>query len=425
MAELLKQVRIIDPISETDQLADVLIQNGEIINVAPSIAQLPPDTQIRNCQGLILGTGLIDLYSHSGEPGFEERETINSLLQAAAHGGFTRINILPDTHPAIDNAAVVAQLQKIAQNTSTSNSLFPIPNLNIWGAISQDLAAQQLNEFADFATEVVGFTDTKPLDNLAMVKRVLEYLQPFNKTVAFWGCNTQLRGNGMAREGADALRLGLPFIPESAETSAIAALLELVAATETPVHIMRVSTARSIELIAAAKSRGLPVTASTTWMHLLLDTIALKSYNPSLRLDPPLGNKSDMIALRKGVIEGIIDAIAIDHTAYTYEEKTVAFADAPPGAIGYELALSLLWQNLVETGEFTPLQLWRPLSSNPAQCLQQKISKITPNQPCELLLFDPQQTWTVKQTNLHTLSANTPWYGQQLKGKVIQTFLSC
>ncbi|BAZ17682.1 dihydroorotase [Calothrix sp. NIES-4071] len=422
MAELLQQARVIDPVSETDQLADVLIENGEIIKVAATITEIPSDTQIRNCQGLILGTGLIDLYSHSGEPGFEERETLNSLLQAAAHGGFTRINILPDTHPIIDNPAPVTQLQKISQNISTISNLFPIPHLNIWGAISQNISAQQLNEFADFATEVIGFTDAKPLDNLAMVRRVLEYLQPFNKTVAFWACNTQLRGNGIAREGADALRLGLPFIPESAETSAIAALLELVAFSNTPVHIMRVSTARSVELIASAKSRGLPITASTTWMHLLLDTKALKSYNPSLRLDPPLGNKSDMKALRKGVQEGIIDAIAIDHTAYTYEEKTVAFADAPPGAIGYELALSLLWQNLVETGEFTPLELWRLLSNRPAECLQQKVSKIAPNHKSELTLFDPQQTWTVKQTNLHTLSANTPWYGQQLKGKVIQTW---
>jgi dihydroorotase len=422
MAELLQQVRVIDPVSETDQLADVLIQNGEIIKVAANISEIPSHTQTRNCQGLILGTGLVDLYSHSGEPGYEERETLNSLLQAAAHGGFTRISILPDTNPVIDNSAVVAQVQKVTQNISIIDSSFPNPHINMWGAISQNFAAQQLNEFADFATEVIGFTDTKSIDNLGIVRRVLEYLQPFNKVAAFWACNTQLRGNGIAREGADALRLGLPFVPESAETSAIAALLELIAFFDTPVHIMRVSTARSVELIAEAKSRGLPVTASTTWMHLLLDTVALKSYNPSLRLDPPLGNKSDLKALRKGVQEGIIDAIAIDHIAYTYEEKTVAFADAPPGAIGYELALSLLWQNLVETGEFTPLQLWRPLSSRPAECLQQNINKIAANQKSELVLFDPQKTWTVKHSNLYTLSDNTPWYGQQLKGKVIQTW---
>jgi dihydroorotase len=223
------------------------------------------------------------------------------------------------------------------------------------------------------------------------------------------------------REGADAIRLGLPPIPESAETTAIASLLELVAATgNSHVHIMRVSTARSVELIASAKASGLPITASTTWMHLLLDTKAVKSYHTSLHLDPPLGTPRDVAALREGVRTGIIDAIAIDHAPYTYEEKVQAFAEAPPGAIGLELALPLLWQHLVETGEFTALELWRALSSRPAECLKKKLSAIAPDQKAELTLFDPQQNWKVERKNLHTLSSNTPWLGQQLQGRVVQ-----
>jgi len=224
------------------------------------------------------------------------------------------------------------------------------------------------------------------------------------------------------REGPNALRFGLPPIPASAETTALAAMLELVAAIGTPVHIMRVSTSRSVELIASAKAAGLPITASTTWMHLLLDTKAVKSYNTSLHLDPPLGNSSDVAALRAGVRAGVIDAIAIDHTPYSYEEKVQAFAEAPPGAIGLELALPLLWQYLVETEEFTALELWRALSPSPAECLGQKVSAIVPHQPAELTLFDPQQTWKVERKNLYTLSQNTPWLGQQLKGHVVQTW---
>jgi dihydroorotase len=251
---------------------------------------------------------------------------------------------------------------------------------------------------------------------------VLEYLQPFGKPVAFWPSDRQLAANGVIREGAEALRLGLPPVPASAETTAIAAMLELVAAISTPVHIMRVSTARSVELIASAKAAGLPITASTTWMHLLLDTKAVKSYHTSLHLDPPLGNARDVAALRAGVRGGIVDAIAIDHAPYSYEEKVQAFAEAPPGAIGLELALPLLWQSLVETGEFTALELWRALSSNPAKCLGQKINAISPNQSAELTLFDPQQTWKVERKNLHTLSQNTPWLGQELQGRVVQTW---
>lgn len=425
--ELLQQVRVIDPVSGTDQIADVLIDNGYIRSVANNIDDVSNDTQIRDCQSLILGPGLVDLYSHSGEPGFEERETLLSLLQAASAGGFTRISILPDTSPAIDNPAVVVSLKNEERRKNKEHilrsSLLSLPSLYIWGAISLDVAGKQMTELVDLAAVgVVGFSDGQPWENFGLVRRMLEYLQPVRKPVAFWCCDRELIGNGVMREGSDAIRLGLPFIPASAETSAIAALLELVTATSTPVHIMRVSTARSVELIASAKARGVPITASTSWMHLLLDTQAVKSYNPSLRLNPPLGNPSDLIALRQAVRTGVIDAIAIDHTPYTYEEKTVAFAEAPPGAIGYELALPLLWQHLVETGEFTALELWKALSMNPAECLQQKTSTLAPEQKAELTLFDPQQNWKVEKQNLYTLSSNTFWLGQQLTGRVVQTW---
>ncbi|MBE9003552.1 dihydroorotase [Fortiea sp. LEGE XX443] len=421
MTELLQQVRIIDPVSGIDQIADVLIADGKIQAVAPQISDIGGDAKVRDCRGLILGNGLVDLYSHSGEPGFEERETLSSLLQAAAAGGFTRIGILPDTSPSIDHPALVAQLQKMQEQGTTS---FPAPLLNIWGAITLDVAGKQITELADLAAAgVVGFTDSHPLDNFGLVRRVLEYVQPLGKPMAFWPCDRQLSSNGMMREGVDALRFGLPPIPASAETTAIAALLELVATTGNPqVHIMRVSTARSVELIASAKAAGLPITASTTWMHLLLDTTAIKSYDTSLHLDPPLGNPSDLKALRAGVRTGVIDAIAIDHAPYTYEEKVQAFAEAPSGAIGLELALSLLWQNLVVTEEFTALELWQALSSNPAKCLGQKLNTLTPNQKAELTLFDPTQTWKVERKNLHTLSSNTPWLGKELQGRVLKTW---
>ncbi|MEH1793148.1 dihydroorotase [Nostoc sp.] len=427
MTELLQKVRVIDPVSEIDELFDVLIADGFIKEVASHIADIHPDTQIRDCQGLVLGPGLVDLYSHSGEPGFEERETLLSLLKSAAAGGFTRVSILPDTSPAIDNPALVAQLQqkrkRAEDNLSPLLPCSPAPLLHIWGAITLDVAGKQMTELADLASAgVVGFTDGKPFENLALVRRVLEYLQPLGKPVAFWPSDRQLTANGVMREGVDALRFGLPPIPASAETTAIAAMLELVAAIGTPVHIMRVSTSRSVELIASAKAAGLPITASTTWMHLLLDTKAVKSYHTSLHLDPPLGNASDVAALRAGVRTGVIDAIAIDHTPYSYEEKVQAFAEAPPGAIGLELALPLLWQYLVETEEFTALQLWRALSVSPAECLGQKVSAILPHQPAELTLFDPQQIWKVERKSLYTLSQNTPWLGQQMKGHVVQTW---
>jgi dihydroorotase len=415
--ELLKQVRVIDPLQKTDIVADVLIIDGYIQDVAPQITNFTTDTSVRDCRGLVIGPGLVDLYSHSGEPGFEERETLSSLLQAATAGGFTRICVLPDTLQVIDQPALVTHLQQYRNREKVS------PSLYIWGAITLDLAGKQLTEVADLtAAGIVGFTDGKPWENLGIVRRVLEYLQPFGKPVAFWPCDRHLAANGMIREGAEALRLGLPLMPASAETTAIAALLELVADIGTPVHIMRVSTARSVELIAEAKSRGVPITASTTWMHVLLDTTSMRSYHTALHLDPPLGNYQDMLCLREGLRTGIIDAIAIDHAPYTYEEKVQAFAESPPGAIGLELALPLLWQNLVATGEFTALELWRVLSHQPATCLQQEVKAIQPGEKAELTLFDPQQIWNVNQANLQTLSFNTPWFGKEIIGRVVQVF---
>ncbi|KYC43533.1 dihydroorotase [Scytonema hofmannii PCC 7110] len=426
-SELLQQVRVIDPVSGIDRITDVLINDGLIRFVAENISDLPNDTHINNCQGLVLGPGLVDLYSHSGEPGFEERESLLSLMQAASAGGFTRINILPDTSPSVDDPSVVAQLlQKSKKHRDISPvPHFPLPLVHVWGAITEKVTGKQMTELADLAAAgVVGFTDGQPWENFALVRRVLEYLQPLGKPVAFYCCDPELKGNGVVREGLDAIRLGLPFIPASAEASAIAALLELASPIGVPIHIMRVSTARSVELITSAKASGVPVTASTTWMHLLLDTKAVKSYDPSLRLEPPLGNSQDLAALRQGVKTGALDAIAIDHSPYTYEEKTVAFAEAPPGAIGFELALPFLWQYLVESGEWTAVELWRALSTRPAECLQQKPSAIAPGQQVEMILFDPQESWKVEKKNLYTLSTNTPWLGQQIQGRVIRTVTS-
>lgn len=416
MSELFQQVRVVDPVSEVDRIADVLVVEGEIQQIGDRISEYPSDLEIRDCQGLILGPGLVDLYSHSGEPGYEERETLESLSQAAAAGGFTRIAILPDTNPPIDRPAV---LSFVRSKSSASHS----PQFHFWGALTLEVAGQQMSELVELADAgVVGFTDGKPLANWVLVRRVLEYLQPLGKPVAFWCCDRTLAGNGIAREGFESLRLGLPGNPAISETTAVAALLECVAATGTPVHLMRVSTARSVELIGDAKQRGLPVTASTTWLHLLKDTADLASYDPNLRLEPPLGNRGDRQALIEGVKTGIIDAIAIDHTPQTYEDKTVAFAQAPPGAIGLELALPLLWQVFVVEHQESPLKLWRVLSTNPARCLQQPPPQLAIGKPAEFTLFDPKQTWTANEQTLKSRSRNTHGWGTTIQGRVVQTW---
>lgn len=412
MAELLQQVRVLDPQAGTDSVGDVLIEGEVLQAIAPHIDP-PADAEVIQAKGLVLGPGLIDLYSQSGEPGFEERETLDSLTQAALAGGFTRLSLLPNLVPVIDRPAALMALRERAGS---------VP-LNCWGALTLGTQGTQMSELMELAEAgIVGFTDAQPTENLVLVRRLLEYLQPLALPVMLWPCDRHLAADGVAREGSISLNLGLPGVPDMAETAMLSALIECVREIGTPVHLMRISTARSVELIRRAKAEGVPITASTSWLHLLFDCSDLAGYDPNLRLEPPLGNPGDREALVEAVRTGEVDAIAIDHSPYTYEEKTVAFGVAPPGAIGLELALPLLWQQLVASGRWTALELWQRLSTAPARCLCQLPPAMVVDAPLEMTLFDPQLRWMVTGDSLCSQASNTAWFGQEICGKVVKTY---
>jgi dihydroorotase len=419
--KLLRQVRIIDPWRKIDRLADVSIANGKIKAIAERIDDYSPDSVIEG-EGLVLGTGLTDLYSHSGEPGNEARETLLSLVRAAMAGGFTRVGILPDTVPRIDNAETLAAMIHKSNCLKELDRSMCLPQLHFWGAGCND--SGKMNELEEFQAEVLGFVTQHRLSNLNVLKQILEYVQPWQKPLSLALDRNELSGEGVVREGKNSIRYGMLGNPGFSEAAIIAAVLEIVAQIPTPIHIMRVSTSRGVELIAEAKSRNLPVTASTTWMHLLHSSDAVSSYNPNLRLEPPLGNNDDRESLIDGVEQGIIDAIAIDHQAYTYEEKTVAFALAPSGVVGLEIALPLLWQKFVASGRWSALTLWQALSSGPRQCMQLQPNAIAPGEVADLVLFDPRQTWIAEGHNLKSPAANTPWYGRQITGKAIEIWVN-
>ncbi len=425
-----------------NNVGDVLIEDGIVTAIVPTLTHLPANTEIIDGRGQFLGPGLIDLYSQSGQPGHESRETYESLSQAAAVGGFTRVGLLPNTQPAVDNVGAIIAIQKFNQSASQAASQSVSlagsqAKLMPWATITLGGAGQQLTELAELAEAgALGFTDGSPIANSALLRRLLEYAQPLHKPIALWPCDPKIAGAGVAREGPQALRLGLAGVSAIAETTALATLLECITEIPTPVHIMRLSTARSVALLRQAKAQGLSVSASVPWHHLIFDTQDLDEYDPSLRHDPPLGNRADRQALIAGVVEGVIDAIAIDHSPYTYEEKTVAFDAAPPGAIGLELALPILWQTLVsshsDSGEpnparrWSPAQLWQALSEGPAKCLGFKPARIEVGKPAELTLFDPRISWQVTPENLHSLASNTPWENQAIQGKVTATWIpSC
>lgn len=400
---MFSQIRFLDPANRRSGWLGVELKNKQIQNFAQG--------QDSWADPLILGPALVDLYSYSGEPGYEERDTLASLAQAAKAGGFGEVGILPICEPVLDQPAVLNLMRQRLQ------ALELVPRFHFWGALTLGAQGQQLSEWGELQRAgVVGFTDGRPLTNLVLLRRALEYMAPLKKTLALVPADLNLRGQGVMREGPDSLRLGLAGDPASSEATAIAQIVALSQDYSTPIHLMRISTQKGVALIAQAKSQNLPITASVSWMHLLSDTEDLAGYDPNFRLSPPLGTPGDRRALIEAVKQGIIDAIAVDHRAYTYEEKTLAFAESPPGAIGLELALPLLWQRLVEAEELTDLELWQALSSKPAQCLG------IPFKSHHWLVFDPHHTWIANSQTLKTLGQNSPWWGKEIRGKVVQFF---
>ena len=418
---LLRQVRYLDPLSGIDQVGDVLMADGRFAAIAPQLPEPEPDsaTAIIDGTGKVLLPGLIDLFSHSGEPGHESRETLGELMAGAIAGGFTRVGILPNTVPALDNPGAIRSFLDRACDLPMDLQ----PHLLPWGALTHKAAGDQMTELAELAEArtwgMAGFADGQPLPNPMLMRRLLEYSQPLDCPIALWPCDRALAGNGVMREG-------LPGTPVMAETAALATVIEMVAELGTPIHVIGVSTARSVALLDQARNQGLPITASVPWHHLLFSTADIffpgegVGYDPNLRFDPPLGNPADQRALRQGVKDGVIDAIAIHHAPYTYEEKTVAFDDAPAGAIGLPVALAALWQQLVGSGEWSALDLLRPLNLGPAGVLRVEPPRIAVGTAVEAVLFDPGVEWMVAGETLRSTARNTPFLHRALQGKVMQ-----
>ena len=419
--QYLQQVRCLDPHTGTERRANILLKGMEILAVDPDPDQIPVDCVSVIAENHLLAPGLVDPYSYTGEPGHEDRETLAQLLQTAIAGGFTQIALLPNTDPAVDHPTTLRwlqmQLEQVAQ---------PRPVVHYWGSLTQGNQGKQLAELGELAEAgIVGFSDGQGVQDWRLLQRALEYGSVLGKPLALVPVNLSLRGNGVMREGPLAIQVGLPADPVMSESAAIAGILELMPHYDTPVHLMRLSTARGLELVSKGKAQGLNLTASVNWHHLLLSNRAIvegippqtASYDPNLRFDPPLGNEGDRLALIDGIKSGAIDAIAVDHQAFSYEEKTQTFAETPPGAIGYELILPCLWQQLVVTGQLTPTELWRALSVNALNCLG-----LAPT-ISDWILFDPETPWTVSKGTLKTPAYNTPWWGHSLNGRVVA--ISC
>ena len=418
MPILIKNARVIDP-GHLDEICDVLIDQDRIAAVQPSgeRAGEPRETQVIQGKGLWLTPGLIDLHVHFREPGQEYKETILTGSRAAAAGGFTTVCTMPNTDPVNDDPAVTTYILRRAAEAGLVRIL-PV------AAISKGLRGEQLCEFGELkAAGAVGVSDDgRPVMNSQLMRRALEYAGGFGLRVISHCEEIALAEGGAMNEGALATQMGLTGIPNAAESVMVMRDLALAALTGVPVHIAHVSTRESVEAIRRAKADGIAVSAETAPHYFTLTDAAVAGYNTNAKMNPPLRSDADRQAIREGLADGTIDAIATDHAPHAAMEKEVEFDRAPNGIIGLETALPLALQ-LVAQGVLAPGDLIARMASAPA-CLLGLETGVRPGRVADLTLIDPEREFTVDADTLHSKSRNTPFNAWRLKGRAVLTMVA-
>jgi len=414
---VLRGGRVIDPSSGRDEVADVVIRDGRIVGVGRNQGA-PDGADVHDVTGLVVAPGLIDLHTHLREPGQEDRETIATGTAAAAAGGFTAVCSMPNTDPPIDNQSAVGFVVKQAAAAGAAR-VYPI------GAVSLGQKGEQLAEFGELvgAGAVAVSDDGHPVASGQLMRTALEYARAFEIPVADHCEEPTLAAGGVMHEGVVSTRLGLKGIPSVAEEIMVARNILLAGHTGGHVHLCHMSTRGSVELIRRAKEAGLPVTAEACPHHFSLTHEACAGYDTNAKMNPPLREPEDMEAIRRGLRDGTIDAIATDHAPHHYDAKEREFDDAPMGIVGLETALGLSLTLLVEGGHLTLPQLIARMSTVPARIFHLPGGTLAAGHPADVVVFDPAARWTVDVTRFRSKSRNTPFAGWELAGRVVRTIV--
>lgn len=363
-----------------------------------------------NGEGCWLMPGFFDLNANAGEPGLETREDLNTAEQAAAAGGFTGLALMPNTQPPIHARSEVEYLKKQAQNRLVD--FYPL------GTLSQKREGVDLSEMFDMQRSgAVAFTDgNRPVQDAGLMMRALQYAKGLDALIFSFAEDEKIAGGGQIHEGEMSTLLGMKGIPAMAEELMIARDLYLSEYTQSRIHFSTISTARSVELIRAAKKLGLPVTCDIAAYHLILTDEKLDSFDSNYKTKPPLRTKPDVKALIAGLKDGTIDAIVSQHTPYEIEHKDVEFQIASYGMIGLQTVFPLLRQ-----AGLSPEILVEKLSINPRKILRQNEPVFAKGETANLVLLQPDAEWIFTKKNNLSRSANSPFIGSKLKGKVLLT----
>ena len=422
--------------------ADVRIEGDSIVEVGPDLA-LGAGTTVLDAGGCLVGPGLVDLHTHLREPGREEAETVETGARAASLGGFTAVVAMPNTEPAIDNAGTAREVLDLGSDA--------MAEVMVAGAITVGRRGERLAPMGELAALGVRlFTDDGAgVQDGALMRRALDYAKGLGVTLAQHCEDEALAAGGAMHEGAWSSRLGIPGVPAAAEEAMVARDIALVRLTGAPLHFLHLSTAGSVELVRAAKAEGLAVTAEAAPHHFALTHAEVADYDPVFKVNPPLRSAPDVAAVKRGLADGTIDAIATDHAPHTPETKDVPFDEAPAGMLGLETALSLAYSELsadpatrpdgnglpgggaaVDLQRLLALLSWRPAAIAGLDGGQVRVGPgsaqggpVVPGAPANLCVFDPSARWMVDLQSLASRSRNTPYAGRKMLGRVRHTVL--
>jgi dihydroorotase len=396
--------------------ADVLIQDGVIATVGSKVGSVPAGTVVLDASGCVVAPGLVDLHAHLRQPGREEAETVATGARAAALGGYTAVVAMPNTEPAIDSAAVVREVLDLGAAACC--------DVRVAGAITVGRQGRQLAPMAEMAALGVRiFTDDGTgVQDARLMRRAMEYASALGVTLAQHCEDASLGGGGHMHEGEWSSRLGIPGIPAEAEELMVMRDLALCRLTGSPVHFLHLSTAASVAMVRGAKASGLPVTAEAAPHHFSLTDACVASYDPVFKVNPPLRTSADVAAVKVGLADGTIDAIATDHAPHAQEAKEAPFAQAPPGMLGLETSFALAIDELdLPIEAVIGLLSWKP--ARIAGLSGRHGGPLVEGSPANLCVVDTNAPWTVDPTKLVSKSRNTPYAGRTLSSRVRHTLL--
>jgi dihydroorotase len=418
---LFKGGRVVDPVNARDGLFDVLLDDGRIAAVGPTIEPDGRTTIVDVPPGLVICPGLIDMHVHLREPGQEHKETVATGTAAAVVGGFTAVACMPNTSPVNDNAGVTAYVLRKAAEAGLAR-VYPI------GAVSRGQMGEQLADLAELkqAGCVAVTDDGRPVATALLMRRALEYTRMLDMPVIEHCEEQTLKGDGVAHEGFQASSLGLRGIPGEAESIMAQRDISLAELTGGRVHIAHMSARQTLDAVRYGKSRGARVTCEVTPHHFVLTDEMLAApvaYDTNTKMNPPLRETADRDAMLRGIADGSVDAIATDHAPHHYDEKDVEFDRAPFGITGLETAVSLCFDRLIHRGLIGLPRLVELLSVNPARILRVPGGSLTEGAPADLTILAPDLPVTIVAAHMRSKSRNTPFDGWQLTGGVAATIV--